>query len=136
MIQALDGDRLVGLLAVEVLVIRDPVGGLDVALDLVVELEVVAVGVLEAVRAADAEIAGLLPAVAQAGGLDQRDATLERLRAPGAKAAVPQAGLRSFSQLQRPDLIVVPAAQVDRLALLVPPRRPAGRRGRRTSRRL
>ncbi len=60
--------------------------GRVVALDLVVELEAVAVGVAEAVAGA-AAAAALDPALAEAGGLDRGDAPLERLGAAGAQPA-------------------------------------------------
>ncbi|MGC8509147.1 MAG: type I polyketide synthase, partial [Thiomonas sp.] len=44
-------------------------------------------------------------------------AALERLLAPGAQAAVAHARLLGFCQLERPALVVIPAAQVHRLAL-------------------
>ena len=64
--------------------------GGDVALGLVVELETVAVGVLEAVGRPVSDVP-VDPAAAEARLLDRRDAALERLGAPGAQREVAEA---------------------------------------------
>ena len=61
-----------------------------------------------------AQIVG--PPLALAGRLDRLDAPLERLGARGAKRHMPHPRYLGGGQLQRVVLVVVPPAQVDRIA--------------------
>ncbi len=86
-----------------------------VPLRLVVDFHVVAVGRGEGIGRAMAEVAvGPSPAAARL--LDDGDPVLQRLGARGTVGEVAHAGDLCRGQLQRVVLVVVPAAQVDRLA--------------------
>ncbi len=91
------------------------VGGL-VPLGLVVDLEGVAVGVAEAVGGAVAEFA-VAPAEAEAGGFEGGDPAVERLFAAGAEGGVAHAGGVRRGELEGVALVIVPAAEVDGVAL-------------------
>ena len=88
-----------------------------VPLGLVVELDDVAVGVAAAEGRPVPQVA-VDPADVEAGSLQRGDAALQRLRAARAQRHVLHArGVRG-GQLERIALVIVPAAQVDGIALL------------------
>ena len=59
----------------------------------------------------------ITPSIAQARALQRGGPPLQRLWAGGAEGVVAQAGLRGSGQFQGVALVVVPAAQVDGVAL-------------------
>src|SRR5205085_2893800 len=85
-----------------------------VPLGLVVDAHLVAVGIGEDVDRAVAGVA-VLPALAQARGLDRGDPALERLRRAGPEVGPPDTGPRGGGELDRGVLVVVPRAQEDRV---------------------
>ena len=84
---------------------------------LVIEFDDVAVGIAAAKRRPLPHVA-VDPADVEAGTLQRGDAALQRLRAAGAQRHVLHPGGLGRRQLQRIALVIVPAAQIDRLALL------------------
>ena len=87
-----------------------------VPLGLIINLDLVAVGIVEGERRAVAEIAvGPTDIVARA--FQRGDAALERLRAPRAKRHVGHARGFRGGQFQRVVLVIVPTAQINRIAL-------------------
>jgi hypothetical protein len=117
-VQALDRTAAPGVAPGHVLERGAQVRRRFVARALVVELEAVAVGVAEAVGRAAGVIA-VDPPLSQPGGLDRGDAALQALRARGAEAEDAHARGLGRRELQRPGLVVAPAAQVGRSARLV-----------------
>ena len=91
-------------------------GRRPVPLGLVVDLHRVAVAGEECIGGPVAQVA-LGPALAVAGLVDHAGTMLQRLGAGGAVGEVAEACGLGFGELQRVVLVVVPGAQVDRLAL-------------------
>ena len=83
---------------------------------LVIEFDDMAVGVAAAERRALPHVA-VDPADLETRSLQRGDAPLQRLRAAGAQRHVLHARRFRRRQLQRIALVIVPAAQIDRLAL-------------------
>ncbi len=83
---------------------------------LVIELDDMAVGIAAAKRRPLPHVA-IGPADLEFGALQRRDAPLQRLRAARPQRHVLHAGSLRGRQLERIALVIVPAAQVDRLAL-------------------
>ena len=95
---------------------RLELGRRSVPLRLVIELDQVPVRVAAEEGGAMAEIA-VRPADIVAGSFQRRDPALERLLAACPERHVAHAGLLRSRQLERVALVVVPAAQVDGIAL-------------------
>ena len=75
-----------------------------------------AIGIAAHERLAVAKIA-IAPANVKAGALQCRSAAFKRLRAAGAKRHMADAGCLRCGELQAVALVIVPAAQIDRVAL-------------------
>ena len=93
------------------------VGRRVVPFGLVIKLDDVAVGILADEGLAVAEIA-IGPADVEAGAFQRRRAPLQRLRRARAEGDMRHAGGLRGGELERIALVVVPAAQIDAVALL------------------
>src|SRR6266700_3004981 len=114
-VQATDADSAAGVGLGLVLQRGLEVAGRSVPLGLEVQLELVPVGIAEQVGRADTGVA-VLPADAQAGRLDRGHPAVQCLLAGRAQAGAADARGRRRGQLQAVVLVVVPGAQVDRVA--------------------
>ena len=110
-----DAARRIGLRLV--LERRLELGRRLVPFGLVIDLEPVAVRILEHEGLAVAEVA-VGPADVEAGALERGGAPLQRLRRARAEGGVAEAGGLGRGELERIALVVVPAAQIDAVALL------------------
>ena len=95
---------------------RLEVGRRLVPLRLPVQLHVVAIWRPELVRRSVTEVT-IAPAFAESHFFNHRDPSLQRFRPSRAERHVPHFGKLAGGQLQGVELVVVPAAQVHRLAL-------------------
>jgi hypothetical protein len=109
--------RAAAVIALGQVLKRRPLGARRlVAAGLVIELEHMLVGIHESVGGAMPEIA-VGPAEAATERLDRLDALRQRLRAGAAIADMGRAGRPRGGELQAVELVVVEAAQIDRIAL-------------------
>ena len=118
MIDAAHADAAAGIFLRKILQRRVQILRRDKFLLLVVDFHAVAVGIVEAVGTAAAEIA-VAPADAEAGLFKRLGAALQRLRASGAPGNAADARIARGGELERGGCVIAVAAQVDQLLGLV-----------------